>query len=134
MELQIKAIVAGILFGIWPLMMNRSGLAGNMSAVVMTGVSLICVTPFALSNMGNLANANWFMGIGAGVVAAIGIMSFNGMLAKATPQNVSALFVMMIVVQTVLPAVYNILMNGGMTLTKGAGFVFAIIAAVLLTI
>jgi hypothetical protein len=61
-------------------------------------------------------------------------MSFNGMLAKATPQNVSTLFVMMIIVQTSLPAIYNVVMNGGMTAIKGVGFVLVIIAAVLLTL
>jgi len=133
MSLQAKAMLAGVFFGIWPLMMNRSGLTGNVSAVVMTVVSLICVAPFAFSNMGNLASANWFMGIGAGVVASLGIMSFNGMLAKATPQNVSSLFVLMIVVQAATPAMYSIVQNGGMNWTKACGFAAAIVAAILLT-
>lgn len=132
-NLQFKALLAGLFFGIWPLMMNRSGLTGNVSAVVMTSVSLMCVAPFALGSMSNFAGVNWIMGVGAGVVAALGIMSFNGMLAKATPQTVSTLFVLMIVVQTAVPAIYNIAMNGGMSASRAIGFALAIVSAILLT-
>jgi len=45
---------------------------------------------------------------------------------------VSTLFVLMIVVQTAVPAVYQVIMNGGLSLTKGLGFALAAIAAVLL--
>ncbi len=131
--LQIKALLAGLAFGIWPLLMNRSGLSGNLSSAVFTAIALTCVTPFAVSNLSSLASTNWVMAISAGVIGALGLLSFNGMLAKATPQNVSMLFVLMIVVQTALPAVYNIVMNGGMSVSKGLGFVLAIAAAILLT-
>jgi hypothetical protein len=130
--LQIKALLAGLFFGLWPLLMNKSGLNGNVSAMAFAGLVLLFVSPFALSNIGDLSNTKWLMVVGAGLFGALGVMSFNGMLAKATPQAVSTLFVLMIVVQTAVPAVYQVIMNGGLSLTKGLGFALAAIAAVLL--
>ncbi|MGC9605762.1 MAG: hypothetical protein ABSF56_03375 [Minisyncoccia bacterium] len=112
--------------------MNKSGLNGNVSAMAFAGLVLLFVSPFALSNIGDLSNTKWLMVVGAGLFGALGVMSFNGMLAKATPQAVSTLFVLMIVVQTAVPAVYQVIMNGGLSLTKGLGFALAAIAAVLL--
>ncbi len=131
--LQIRSLLAGLCFGIWPLLMQRSGLTGNLSSFVFTAIVLVCVTPFTFGNVGNLTNANWMIAIVAGIFGGIGVMSFNGMLAKATSQNVSSLFVLMIVVQTSIPAIYNITQNGGMTATKGLGFILAIVAGILLT-
>ena len=131
-NLQIKALLAGLFFGLWPLFMNKSGLNGNVSAMAFSGLVLVFVSPFALSNIGDLSNIKWLMVVGAGLFGALGVMSFNGMLAKATPQAVSTLFVLMIVVQTAIPAVYQVIMNGGLSLTKGLGFALAAIAAVLL--
>ena len=133
-DLQLKAILAGICFGIWPLLMNRSGLSGNFSSLVFTTVILVCIAPFAIGHVGNLSNANWVMVVGAGVFSSLGLIFFNGMLSKTTPQNVSPLFVLMIVTQASLPAVYSIIMNNGITTTKGLGFILAIAGAVLLTI
>ncbi len=132
MSLQVKAMLAGLFFGIWPLLMNRSNLSGNLSSAIFTAIVLICVLPFSLGSTINVTNINWGMALPAGILGALGIMSFNGMLAKATPANVSTLFVLMILVQTVIPATYHIAINGGLNLTKGLGFVFAAIAAILL--
>jgi uncharacterized membrane protein len=131
-KLQLGAILSGVAFGIWPLLMNRSGLSGNTSSLIFSFIVLICITPFAAGGISAITNANWLMAILAGIVGAIGVMAFNGMLSKATPQNVGTLFVLMIVVQTVTPAVYSVVMNGGISLSKAIGFVLAAIAAILL--
>ncbi|MDO8669677.1 MAG: hypothetical protein Q7K65_05280 [Candidatus Buchananbacteria bacterium] len=139
-DLQIKAVLAGILFGFWPLLMNRSGLVGNISALAFTFVAGICILPFALWSIGHsfpIANwtfpvANWTLVILAGLFGAFGLLLFNGVLAKVTPGRVSALFVLMIVVQIAVPALYQVIMSGGLTISKGLGFVAAIIAAFLL--
>lgn len=132
MELQIKALLAGVFFGIWPLLMNRSGLPGSVSSAVFSGVVFLFVVPFALKGGVATLDANWVMAIGAGVVAAVGVLQFNGMLAKAIPQNVGTLFVLMIVVQVAIPAIYQVVMTG-LTVTKAAGFLAAIVAAILLS-
>ncbi|MHB1316414.1 MAG: hypothetical protein ACYCZW_00975 [Minisyncoccota bacterium] len=130
--LQIRSIIAGVCFGVWPLLMQKSGLSGNASSLVFTGIVFSCVIPFAVGNMGDLSTIHWKMAIISGILSATGVMFFNGMLAKATPQNVSSLFVLMIIVQISVPAIYNIFGDGNITLTKGLGFIFAIIAGVLL--
>lgn len=133
MELQIKAALAGIAFGIWPLLMNRSGLNGNFASLLFTIVILVFVAPFAIGNVPDTSKANWPMLVGAGIISGLGLLAFNAMLTKATVQNVSSLFVIMIVVQISLPAIYDIAINGGMTATKSLGFILALGAAILLT-
>lgn len=133
-DLQMKAALAGVFFGIWPLLMQRSGLPGNISSAAFSiGVSIF-VLPSALREMqaSDAITPIWLMIVGACFVGALGIMSFNGMLAKATPQTVGSLFVLMIVVQTATPALYDIVMNGGVTFRKIAGFVLTGVAAWLL--
>ena len=76
---------------------------------------------------------NWKMVAAAGIAGAIGVLFFNGMLAKATKENVGMLFVIMIVVQTTIPAINYAIMNGGMSPSKIIGFVMAFAAAILLT-
>ena len=132
-ELQIKALLAGLFFGVWPLLMNKSGLNGNVSSMAFSGLVFLLVVPFALRDHGDLSNVRWILVILAGAVGAAGIMSFNGMLSKATPQTVGSLFVLMIVVQTAVPAAYQVIMNGGLSVTKSLGFVLAAVAGVLLT-
>jgi uncharacterized membrane protein len=131
-NLQMKALLAGLFFGIWPLFMNKSGLNGNVSSVVFAGIACVCLIPLSIGAWGNIGNTKWVMVIAAGILGAIGLICFNGMLAKATAQNVSTLFVLMIVMQTAVPILYQVMMNGGMSLTKGIGFALAAIATVLL--
>ncbi len=135
-NLLVKAVIAGLFFGAWPLFMNRSGLGGNVASLAFVTVVLVCVIPFALrpivGGTANLAQASWTMVILAGIIGAVGMMAFNGLLAKATPQSVGTLIVVMILVQTVVPVAYDAVTNAGISLTKAAGFVLAAIAAVLL--
>jgi len=131
-ELYVKALLAGVFFGIWPLLMNRSGLSGNLSSLIFTVVVLCGVTPFAIGKVSNISNANWYMAIGAGLAGAAGILLFNGMLAKATPQNVATLFIVMMLAQIAVPALYQMFLAGGLSLARGVGMVLAGISAVLL--
>ena len=130
-SLQIKAALAGVFFGIWPLLMNRSKLNGSVSSAAFSLLVFVFVLPFAMSGSKNFDGVNWKMVLAAGVAGAIGVIFFNGMLAKATKENVGLLFIIMIVVQTAIPAIYYIYMNGEINPTKVVGFVF--VAAVLLT-
>ncbi|MFA6432556.1 MAG: hypothetical protein WCV82_01950 [Candidatus Paceibacterota bacterium] len=131
-DLQIKALLAGVFFGIWPLFMSKSGLNGNVSAMAFAGCVLIFVTPFALNSMGSVGNVNWWMVIAAGVFSAIGVLLFNGMLAKATTQNIGTMIVLQVIAQVVIPAVYQTIMSGNISAIKISGFALAAIASVLL--
>lgn len=132
-ELQWRAVIAGIFFGIWPLFMNRSGLSGNVSSA-MFGIScFIWILPIALRSNGfTLPQANWWVVAAAGIFGALGLLSFNGMLAKATVKNVGTLFVLMTVVQIAVAALYQTVMTGRVTLDKAAGYATATLAAFLL--
>lgn len=131
-SLEFKSIIAGVLFGIWPLVMNRSGLAGNLSSFVFASVVLLSVFPFAVSNLSDIGNSYWLWAVAAGVIAAFGLLLFNNVLSNSTPQSVGILVVLMILVQTVVPAVYQVIMNGEISMTKLTGFVLAVVASFLL--
>ncbi len=130
-NLYVRAVLSGFLFGACPLLLNRGGLNGNLSTFVLTLIVLICVFPFAIGSMGTIFNANWIMIIGTGILGAAGMLLFNGVIVKATPQSISSLFVLMLVVQITIPAIYQIVI-GGITIAKGIGFALAAIAAALL--
>ena len=132
MSLEIKSAIAGILFGIWPLLMNRSGLSGNLSTFVFASVVLLCVFPFSASSLHNLGSAHWMWAIAAGIIGSMGLLAFNSVLSKAAPQNVGIFIVLMIIVQTIVPAVYQAIITGGLPFTKIIGFVLAAVAAYLL--
>ena len=135
-SLQIKAVLAGVFFGLWPLFMNKSGLNGLMSPMFFILITLSCVFPFGLRRMAtnpeDLLQVGWTMVVLAGVFGAAGTIFFNDMLAHATQQSVGTLFVLMIVVQVSIPAVYSVVMNGEITFSKAAGFVLAVGASILL--
>ena len=131
-----RAILTGIFFGIWPLLMNRSGLSGNVASLVLVVVMLGCILPFSVGNLGSIISPDikWTFAIGASFFGATGILLLNNILAMATPQRVSLLLVLTFVLQMVVPAVYHVIVTSGVTVTKGAGFAFAIAAAILLTL
>lgn len=131
-KLQLRAILAGICFGIYPLLLNKSRLGGNMQSAAFCLLVCLFVTPFALKDIGELGNAYWKMVIAAGVASAIGMLSMTGFLAKASPGTASTLIVMMIVTQTLVTCLYQVVMDKGISALQGLGFVLAGIALVLM--
>jgi hypothetical protein len=133
-DLYMKAVLAGLFFGIWPLLMNKSRLGGNISSVAFCVGVFIVVSPFAIRsfNQSALSNIDWKMVVAAVICGGIGLLSFNGMLAKAILKNVSSLFVVALVVQIAVPALYQVYLTRGISPTKGLGFAAAAISAFLL--
>ena len=126
------AVFAGICFGIWPIILRKSGLSGNLSSVIFSATTTLFVTLLSLKGWGSTANANWGIILTSGILSALGIICFNGMLAKATDEAAGTLFVTMILVQTTIPAFYDTCVNGGISFTKMLGFVLAVLSAILL--
>ena len=132
-ELHLRAILAGVFFGIWPLLMTRSGLTGNVSSAVFAIGVLIVVSPFALYEFsGATIGIVWMMVVGACIFGGLGLLAFNGMLSKATPETVGSLLIVTTVVQVAIPALYQVINGGGLTVSKTIGFAAAILAAFLL--
>src|SRR4051812_6110918 len=112
-DLKFKAALAGLFFGIWPLVMQKSGLNGIASSIIFTGCATVMLLPFSSGSWGGLSDTKWVLVFIAGALGAYGLYNFNAMLAKTTPQNISTLFVIMILVQTAVPAIYQLIISGG---------------------
>jgi len=131
-KMQLRAVLAGVFFGIYPLLLNRAKLGVNISSAAFCLVVFICVAPFAYGEVGQLRQTYWVMLLGAGVASAAGMLSMTGFLVKVPADSVAPLIVLMMVTQTVLTACYQIYMDGGVSVSRFLGFVLAAGAIVLL--
>lgn len=132
-ELHIKAILAGMFFVMWPLLMNRSGLNPGAASGVLAFFSLVVILPFALYDVrGMIWPPLWYLGAVGGVCAALGTLVFSGVLSKVSKQDVGSFFVLVLVTQIVVGAAYQTYVSGGLTISKAIGFIGAIIVAILL--
>ncbi len=130
--LRMMAIVAGLFFGAWPLLMNRSGLSGYLSAFVFAALALMTVTPFAFSQgFSGLKSSSPFLYLGAGMAGGVGVIIFNSVLSQASYKDVGSLFLVMIMAQITVPSIYNMVENG-VEPKKLAGIAAAVIATILL--
>lgn len=133
MSLHMKAVIAGLLFGAWPFFMNRSGLSGNLAAAFFAIVTISVIMPATLYSNGlTIPAANWTMVSIAGIIGGIGILLFNGMLTEASAKAVGDLFVITLVMQIVVAATYQVIVNGGVPVEKIFGYAAAAVAAYLL--
>lgn len=128
----LKMILAGVLFGMWPLLMNKSNLNGSTSVTFFAIVVVLIVLPFGIYNGLTISGSKWWFAILAGCAGALGLLVFNSGLSKISQHEVGQLFIIMIVAQTVVPAIYHVYVNGELTLKMAGGFVAAIVAAFLL--
>lgn len=133
-NLYVLSVFAGVFFGLWPLLLNRSGLNGNVASVIFSGIGFICIAAFAftIGKMSIPAHTNWWLAIAAGAASAIGVLIFNNVLAKSSPLNVATLFVLMLVVQIAVAAIYQVIVSGNLSIIKSLGFIFAGVTAWLL--
>lgn len=129
---QFQAIFAGICFGLYPLLLNKCRVNGNiMVAVFSLGVALFII-PFALSQVKNLANTDWRMLIGASMISAVGMMFMTRFLSGNSQASIGLLIILMVVTQALVTAIYQICMDGSASITRVLGFGCAIVSIVLL--
>ncbi len=133
-EVQVRAILAGLFFGIWPIVMSWTGLKGNASAAAFSGITFLIVIPLALqgTSFADLAQANWKFALLAGLTGALGVIAFNGGLAITNKYTVSTFFITMIAVQIMVPAVYKVFATRFVTPEQLIGFTLAMSATYLL--
>jgi tellurite resistance protein TehA-like permease len=131
-------MVAGIMFGIWPIILKKSGLEGTVASLVYTlGVFfLILLYLFVwegrIMDRETIVKSHWLPVVPAVIIGAIGLVMFNTVIARADGKQVGQLFALMIVAQICIPAGYDVYMNGNMTVSKILGYIAAVIAAILL--
>ncbi|MES3031129.1 MAG: hypothetical protein V4697_01810 [Patescibacteria group bacterium] len=131
-NLYVLTVIAGLSFGIWPLVMNRSGLHGNIASIVLATSTMLCVLPFSFGKLGALGQTNWWLAITAGIMSAIGITAFNSMLSRVNQVDVSTFLALMVLVQVSCPVIHQLIAGDGFSVVKGCGFALAAIAALLL--
>ncbi len=132
-SLYVRAILAGLLFGIWPLVMNRSGLSGNLSSAIFAGVAFLIMLPLAITGgFSSMQNARISFAVFAGIAGGIGVLFLNSMLAKVNRQNVGALLITMVLTQVAVTAIYHMYQGGEYSIRKILGVIAAIIAVILL--
>lgn len=134
--LQLKAALAGALLGMWPLFMNRSGLNGTFGAAIVTALSLAVMLPAVWldleAGLATMAAARWTAVALAALASGLGLLVFNSLISSASPAAIGGLFLLMLVVQASVPALYTMVV-GGPSVRKAAGLLAAGLAIILLS-
>ena len=131
-ELLFKAVLAGILFGSWPLFIGKCGLGSSTATLFTTAFTFLFVMPIAITNGITVAGSRWWIAIVAGCMAGLGCLAFNDVMIKSKPTSMALMFVIMLVVQISVPALYHVFVNQQFSIKTIAGFIAAIIACILL--
>lgn len=130
-ERSLLSALAGICFGLWPLVLNRLRLDSFTTVVIFAAGTLLFVLPAAFfGNWSGITAGQWRIAALACALSAVGTISFNRMLATTTPGEVANMFLLMLVVQVAVPAA--VLLRTGASLRQIAGLGAAAVAIVLL--
>ena len=132
-SLLLRALFSGIMFGAWPLLISKSGLSGSSATLIGVIVSFCVVAPFALANGVIIAGTKWWIIIITGTMGGLGVLVFNDMMIKAKPGSSALLFVIMLVVQIMVPAVLHLVADHNFSIKTIAGFIAAVVACILLS-
>jgi hypothetical protein len=131
--INLKAVAAGICFGIWPLLMNKSGLNSAEASAALSLFLLAVVSPFLLINgLPQLSAVRWELALPACLFDALGLLALNSLLSSASGTEAGRAFVIVTVVQVAIPAMYLAVLAGGLTLRSVTGLAAAVIAVYLL--
>lgn len=124
------SIVAGIFWGVWPFVLNKSGLPPSVGVMLFGLGSLSMTTMLTFRSWSVITTPNWSFAILAGAIGAVGTVIFVGWM-PTDPEVIARYFVLNLVIQTSVPAVYNVYVSGASP-AKVAGFILAGVAAFLL--
>ena len=127
-------VIAGLCFGIWPLIMKSSGLNAIMAAFVLTAVSLLVYLPFL---KGSFDQTTFFktgiiLAVVSGLLNGIGTIAFQKMVG-AKDMDITQVVLMVIIIQIVITAIGGRLFYEDLfTIKKAIGIPVAGLAAYLL--
>ena len=126
---QMWSIVAGLFFGIWPLLMNRSGQSGSFNAAAFAGLVFVFVLPFALKGGTQPFTAvSVLCVLLAGVAGAAGMLALTYMLSHTPGSRIGWMLVTMVLAQVTVSVLYQLLLDGDISLKKAVGLVIAVLA------
>lgn len=133
-NLYLKAGIAGAFFALWPICMNRSGLNGPASALALVlGVTILLVPYVWYVGLGSMpVGWQWAAVVGACITCGIGNVLFGSALTKATPAELSSIFLMLVLAQIAVSAISNAVLTGTISVAKAVGLAAACVAAYLL--
>lgn len=132
-DIQIRAALAGVFFGMWPLFMNRSGLSGNVASLTLAVTGLAIILPLAFyDGFQSLNNINVWPLLGACITSILGMLVFNSMLSKVANQQAGMSIVIMIMVQLTVPVIWTFVRYGDFSTKKVLGIITAFVAVALL--
>jgi drug/metabolite transporter (DMT)-like permease len=128
----LLSALAGICFGLYPIVLNRAKLDPMLTIVLYLLGTLILVSPVAFfAQWSTLTVTQLRIGALACVFGAIATFCFNRMLATTPGEDVANMFLVMLVCQVAVPAA--LLLRNGASARQIAGLGAAAAAIVLLT-
>ena len=128
-------MLAGLCFGIWPLLMKSSGLNPSMASLVLTTVSLLVYLTFLRTGFDQVALGRIVVlfAVVAGVLNGIGTLAFQKAVGGRELDLTTAVLIV-IMLQLVITVVGGLLFYGDpLTGKRFLGFCTAVITAYLLT-
>lgn len=127
------AMLAGICFGIWPLILNRSGAKPFSAMIVISIVIMIFAAVPASRELAQDGLKGTLIGVVvlAAIFDGIGLLSINVMLLEASPEQIGRLLLIMVMTQITLPAIATLYFTGW-SIQKVTGIICAFAAVYLL--
>ncbi|MDB5259041.1 MAG: hypothetical protein JWO73_249 [Candidatus Taylorbacteria bacterium] len=132
-QLQKLSVIAGIFFGIYPMLLSQGKASPFLSATMFTFVVWAFVSMFGANELREMGKTNWKMIVGAGVASGIGMLCFCGVLSKASKSEVAKLIVLMTIVQIVTTAIWKSIESKSMSLRECLGYATAAVTVALLS-
>jgi hypothetical protein len=131
-ELFMRMVLAGLLFGATPILVNRSGLTGTTATLIGFGIAFFVMIPVAMHKGVTISGAHWWFMIAAAFTSIGASLLFNVALVEISPKIVGRISLIVLLMETAVFAAYQMYMNGQLSLRVAAGFAAAAIATVLL--
>lgn len=133
MNTTLSALIAGVAFGFWPLLMNRSGLGGVAVPLLVSSTTMIisgCLVFF--NGLGSLEKTDWRIALFAAVLGSSGMAIFCKMTMNAKPEQIGLLYVVVCLAQICVPVLWHLMSAGQIDATKAVGLACAVISVILL--
>jgi len=131
----IFALTAGLSFGIWPIIMQRSGLNGYMQAFIFSVTLMLMTSVPAMTDYGEVKSVKWSLAIIASVIAGFGTMFYTSSIARAfsMKQSLAMVILAQILVQTMVPVIIEAVQTKSIGMQRVIGCMLAITSLVFLT-